>query len=473
LYDDIGREEPAFERVTELAKAVALAKWLKKEGIPVNREWMLDCVNRRNEYVVKAPRLTYQWDNKNNKTYREGNKIITETSSIQLSGGVDLTVIPEYRPDDGQTARIEKIVYQHLNKGIENPVFEISVDGQAFMASIVPFTRKGGQLWEDRQDGFAREPGINYDFSDEGKLLKKIEQDGTRTEYEYDESKRLSQVKIVYKNNSETQYQKNDSGSSWFHTKSNGKTIEYFYDSKGYLTNFKADDQELATYSYDFDNRKIEAHYPGYSESIKWDKSGKKYILEFRRNIYGSTREYVSSKYEYRYNSRGNLIHISEDGSGLIDIIYLENDNNIAKLIAPGLTTEYFYDNYGRLAEIKGSDNSKILYLYGENEQLTIQVEKDSLMIEYAFDENGIRYSKNIFGETVDYDYENGKLISLKSNRYGETKIDYDENGNLKQVHLPDGRSIQYQYLLRDISKNGKKQSIVRLLRIRMHPIVE
>lgn len=475
LYDDLAKEEPAFERVKELAKAVALAKWLKKQGVPVDMEWVVEFVNHRTEYVAKAPTLNYQWDKKNQRTYQESNKIITETSirSVHLFGGVDLTVNPEYHADDGQTARIEKIILQHLNDGIEAPVFEISVNGQTFIASIVPFAGRGGQLWKGKKPGFVREPGTIYDFSNEGKLLKMIDQDRTLTTYRYDRNGNLKQMSVHYNSGAETEYRKDDTGSSWIHTKPNGRTVEYTYNSNGYMTKIKVDGEELATYSYDLDNHKIEAHYPRFSETLICDKSGINYKHEIRIFAFGSTNEYMSSTFEYRYNSRGNLSHISGDGLQSIDIVYADDNKKITKIMTPELTMEYFYDSQGRLIEIKRSDRTTIRYLYMEGKKLTIQVEEDGHLMEYLYDENRLRRSINILGEIVDYKYENGRLNALKSNQFGEIKLDYDENGNLKQVQLPDGRSTEYQYLLQDILGNGDEQSIIKELSIIMHAVME
>ena len=471
LYDDFAKEEPAFERLTELAKTVALVKWLKKERIPVDREWIMEFIDRRKEYVDQVAALNYQWNKENQRTYHEANRVITETSthSIHLFGGIDLTVNPEYRIDDGRTALIRKTVIQHIDDGITDPEFEFTVNGQKYSASVAPFTGKGGQLWQERITGLTRIPGTNYDFSDEGKLLKEIDKDGTTTEYGYNENGNLNQINILYYNGAQIEYQKNDTGSSWLHIKPNGRTIGYNYDNKGYMTNITVDGELYATYSYNLTNRQIVSHYPGYSEILNSDNSGNNIKHEIRILAPGSASEYVSSKFEYRYNSRGNIIHISGDGFPPVDIVYADNDEQIVIMTTSDLTTEYFYDDQERLLGITRSDGYNIKYLYGEGENLIIQVEEENQKMEYIFDENGLR-RYNILGEIVDYDYENGNPVSIKSNQFGHIRFSYDKNNYLRQLQFPDGPSIVCNYLLQNILIDGIEQTTLRQLQINTYP---
>jgi hypothetical protein len=87
LYDEIAEESPEFERVRQLAKAVALAKWLKREGIPIDMNWVIKYVNKRIKTVDKIPALSVQWkktttkDLLKGKTNRDSN-YYPSTSSI-------------------------------------------------------------------------------------------------------------------------------------------------------------------------------------------------------------------------------------------------------------------------------------------------------------------------------------------------------------------------------------------------------
>ncbi len=262
-------------------------------------------------------------------------------------------------------------------------------------------------------------------------------------------------------------------GSNWTYVKPNGKTIEYDYDSQGYLIGIKTDGKVMAAYSYDFNNFTVKANYLKSSEILTYDKSKRSWkykVLKYSPSL----NKFISSEFEYRYNNKDLLKHISGDGLQPIDIFYDTKGKKITKIKTPDLTTEFFYNSNGRIIKIKRSDRTLIRYIYGQNKEVSVQIEKEGKKMEYVWDANGPKRFINILGEIIDFNYEEGKLISVKSNEFGSMKFKYDKNNNLEQVELPDHRSIKYQYVLRNITKkDGNKKFKISEMSIHEYPILK
>ena len=100
LYDQIAVESPAFERVRELAKAVALAKWLKQQGAVVDLEWARERVGQRHPFADQISKLGANAVQTRTERYTEnGTEYVCERShSVRLSGGVRMVVSPVIAP---------------------------------------------------------------------------------------------------------------------------------------------------------------------------------------------------------------------------------------------------------------------------------------------------------------------------------------------------------------------------------------
>jgi YD repeat-containing protein len=129
-YDKVAEESPEFYRLRELAKTMALANWLRDSGVPVDLEWARQTAGRRSPYVDKVPTLT--------------NTRETDTESIRLRGGVDLTVSAVKMAEAPLAEEISTIAMAPLES---EPAFVLKAGGEELEGSVLPVTRSGREAW--------------------------------------------------------------------------------------------------------------------------------------------------------------------------------------------------------------------------------------------------------------------------------------------------------------------------------------
>ena len=140
-YGEVAKELPEFARLTELAKAVAIAKWLKKEGVAVDLDWVVNQVNKRTiKGTAQVTALSVNWTSQQRLPFNDsrGQGIQTITRTLNLFGGVDLTVKPQYVPDKGAAKALQQAVFKGLSDHPGESVFELQVGGKAYYAKVLP-----------------------------------------------------------------------------------------------------------------------------------------------------------------------------------------------------------------------------------------------------------------------------------------------------------------------------------------------
>jgi len=148
-YDQIAREAPEFARLRELAKAMAIAKWLKKESVPVDMEWVVREVNGACVQTVdRVEALSFRWKSQQRMPPTNGSPrgglAMTE---LHLFGRVDLMVTPRWSNDDRATRRLGEALTARLRRDPSTPVFGIRHEGTALRAIVLPVTASGQEVW--------------------------------------------------------------------------------------------------------------------------------------------------------------------------------------------------------------------------------------------------------------------------------------------------------------------------------------
>ena len=92
-YDELARESPEFARVRELAKAVALAKFMRHENAVIDLDWVDANSRPVRQYVAKVPTLKAEWHKPTPEGARrpDRNGYVVTGEVLYLTGGVDLT----------------------------------------------------------------------------------------------------------------------------------------------------------------------------------------------------------------------------------------------------------------------------------------------------------------------------------------------------------------------------------------------
>lgn len=454
LYDEIAKESPEFERVRQLAKAVALAKWLKKEGIPVDMDWVFKYVNKRIKTVDKLSALSVQWKKQTQKPYsKEGvSGVQYITQGVNLFGGVDLCVNPRYISDDGKAQSLQERIMSKLGEEDTGPTFKIEHSGKSFQASVLPLTKAGQKMRENYQGTEIN--GITYQLDNQGEIAKSTDREGNVTEYEYDSKNKLTSVKISKGNGWKVRGERYEVGSSWTATNPNGNTYRYKYGTSSYLNEIEVDGDIWATCEFNQENREFNIRYNGYTEKITFDGSDNIIKVEIHTEKGWPSSELETEELIFDYNKSGNITEISGVGMPSVSISYAEDGFKPAKVTTPQDEIRYSYDPEGRVKKIVHSLGVSATYDYEGNQITKVKVDYSNRQVEYKFDKNGVIYSKDFLGGINDYGYSNGKLTSVKHGKYGTAEYVYDDKDRLREIHFPDGSWKEYQYQRRKLEGN-------------------
>ena len=108
LYDEIAKEFTEFYRLKQIAKAIALAKWMRINSIPIDLNKVQDIINSRAK-IRSDPRIDSL-----TRSYNDGN------SRISLFGGVsldfDISTLSEKQADKPHTSQVHiKYIAEKIN----------------------------------------------------------------------------------------------------------------------------------------------------------------------------------------------------------------------------------------------------------------------------------------------------------------------------------------------------------------------
>ncbi len=460
LYDEIAKESPEFERLKQLAKAVAIAKWIKQEGIPFDTSWVNEYANKRIDTADRIAALSTQWEKKEEIPFQKGNKVGIQTiiRRLHLFGGVDLTVKPKYISDDGTAQRLKKSITSKLREKGIGPVFNIDSKGKTLRAVVLPITRKGQEMWRIWPTT-TDEDGTTYQFNNEGTVTKSTDRFGNITKYRYDPNQKLMSIKLKTKKGWKAFAEKNDWGTLWTITDPKREVIQYRYGKSGYLSEIEFEGNKIITLDYLPKRGITKIQYEGYDEKISYDNDG--YIREYevrRKTKLGEVKSEAERIY-LEYDALGNITQIEGTLVGKIDIVYsIDKLPTIIK--TPREQIRYAYDSKKRVKEVFFSSGLSANYIYDEQKLAKIELKKGDRRAENIFDKGRIVKARNFLGGLTEYRYnERGLLSSVIDPERNTRKYAYDENNRLREIHFPDGHWIEYRYGERK-SPAAKRRSI-------------
>lgn len=476
LYDEIAVESPEFGRIKELAKAVALAKWLRELNIPIDLNWVNEFANKKINTITKINSLSLTKQKKHSEPYADekGQGTMIYTNELHLFGGVDLTVKPEYKTDDGTVQYLENEVLSFLNQG--DPIFNIEFNGKNLQAIVMPITKGGQKLWKDAD--VIKTNGTIYQFDDNKNIVKSIDNDGNESYYSYDVNGNLNTIKIVNKNGWSAYGERKNDLSNWKIKSRKGYLYQYQYNMNGYLENIEIDGQTYASVSFDPNELKTIIHYDDYRELISYDINSMITNYELQTIEDNNGEKSITQNIKYEYDNVGNLIKIDGTGALKLSMSY-DKDNNPVKISSPAGQSEILYGPDGRVDKIINSEGYFVEYDYNSlnrvsnNQNLKVLVNINEKEAEYIIGINGIIREKNLLGGSVNYYYdEKGNLTSVENSQLGKAEYSYDESNNINEIILPNGCRIEY--------RSGKHKKInyskldheeVEILSIITHPI--
>jgi RHS repeat-associated protein len=439
-YDELARESPALERVRELAKAVALAKWLKQTGVPVDVNWVDEYANRRDSVTVRVAALSVGRTREDRKPFAWGESIITR--QVQLFGGVDLTVKPELVSGDDVSRAVQKVVVAKLSQRDAGPTFRVVTDVGSYRAVVAPTTERGQEMW--RRPASVEAGGTSYEFNEARKVIRSTDQDGTISEYAYGPDGRLSGMSVAAGTGWKVSAVRGANGSTWKATNPKHVDFDYRCDESGHLVQVDVAGEPLATYRIDDRARQMTARYSDHTERVTYDAEGnaRRYELAMR----GTAASQVAQSVIYEYNASGGLTRASSSNGEAVSIAYSDDGRRPTQITTPRGGTAWSYDGGGRLVGISGSDGDRVTCSYDDGKLSRAYVQARGSEAHYLFGPDGVVRSNDLLGGLTEYSYSDGHMSSVKAEGYGGAEYRYDELGRMKQTSLPSGVTVEYDY---------------------------
>ena len=109
LYDQLAVESLELSRVVELAKTVAIAAWLRRQGLSANPQWLTEISRAASTTARRVPALSATRETEDRQPFQTANargvRIIRR--QLHLFGGVDLSVIPRMLTQDEGARRLD------------------------------------------------------------------------------------------------------------------------------------------------------------------------------------------------------------------------------------------------------------------------------------------------------------------------------------------------------------------------------
>jgi RHS repeat-associated protein len=239
----------------------------------------------------------------------------------------------------------------------------------------------------------------SYTYNGSGNLLSITYPDGTQQSFSYDPLGNMTDT--IEQDGDPVAYQYNSQGLVTQQTFADGSTESYTYDAHGNLLT-ATDAGGTTTLSYNAANELLSVSYPGRDS------------LTFTYNAGGQRTTSVDQsgyKLTYTYDSEGRLTGLS-DGSGMV--------------------VQYTYNSVGELSQKVNGNGTYTTYAYDGAGDLTSE-------INYASPTGPINsqfaYTYNLLGN-----------VTSMTDGSGMTTYGYDAAGQLTNVTLPGGETIQYVY---------------------------
>lgn len=149
LYDRLAATEaPSLAAVREATKALALARWLKWNGVRIDMEAVVAQLNRaRVPAVDKVSALSVGWTSQSQQPYSDtrGTGVVTTTRKLHVFGGIDLSVDPKVAKGE-RDEPLRDAVAARLQQSNVPATFELAHAGRVYRAYVMPFQIEGSRV---------------------------------------------------------------------------------------------------------------------------------------------------------------------------------------------------------------------------------------------------------------------------------------------------------------------------------------
>jgi RHS repeat-associated protein len=315
--------------------------------------------------------------------------------------------------------------------------------------------------------GTVDEATQQFEYDSAGNQKAVIDENGDRTEYEYDAMNQLKKTTFAKGTPEEAtqQFEYDGAGNQTAVIDENGNRTEYQYDIMNHLIKETAPDPD--------GSGPLSSPVTNYG----YDKNGNQVWM----------LDPLGRKTEYRYDSRNRLFEtVNPDGT--VEKMRYDADNNpTANVDAKGNRTNKVYDARGRLIREVDAADKITRFEYDAANQLKAQVDANNSRTEYKYDELGRRTdvtegattsiastSKTEYDKagnvTASIDGNNNKTQYVYDARNRQTRVidaltpsgttvtEYDKVGNVKSIKDPVNNTTQFVYDAKNRLKSETNQ---------------
>lgn len=286
-------------------------------------------------------------------------------------------------------------------------------------------------------------PRTSTEYYQNGWVKAEIDEIGDRVDYKYDPLGR--EIEVRYDENNYLTYSYNSLGSS--RTESlyaEGTITENVYDSLGNLVAVTNPNNHTTEYEYTPE---------GLLKAIVDARDGRTEYDYYDSGNLKSIKDALSQVTTYEYNDpQGRQTDVILPDGKRSTTAYNDEENSVKVTDFNGETIEFVYDEFGELQQKNFlSDGALVTYDY-DAQTRTETIESDRGTTVYKYDEFGQLLSRTDpigpfisgSGASIEYGYENGILVELKTPNRTVT-YDYYSDGTLKSVTDSQGTTT-YHY---------------------------
>ncbi len=474
-YNEFAQEYPVLERLRELAKISAIAKWLRNSGKPLDLSFLHDYEIKKVPTFSETPGIRVR----KSKTWQQGN--ITNTQTYMLFGGVDFDFKYRTTTDDGEAFALKKMcqgskptetstswIFQSHGK----PQRALTIDGpkgNGFMTRHVdlsiPFSGPLKlQIERFYNSAFTKPSAFGNSWTlyspcrifvlnphkPDSPLLLINTTSGLSQKYYYVEAENayhlINGEKIEHNRVSFT-YDPN-------------KFIKR--DSNGVMTLMFNND---ITYKYDVCGRLIGEFTGGkgitytYQNDLLVELSCSTGQIELIYDKNRRIREVVAKDFKsitYDYDPAGNLARVSDTSGGTITYLY-DNNQRLVQTICPGKVSIHrvSYDSIGRVVrrntdEIVDSAGKRIVRTYDSLFRLIKEEDREGNCVSHVYDKGHRLIStvlNDALGNKAIFEYDELERIRKVTDPMGNVLgFNYDPCGNIVSLFDESGESLSIEY---------------------------
>jgi len=409
LYDAMAQECPAFAEVRELAKAIAVAKWLKEKRVPVDLAWARAAIARPVDVVDRVTTVTAR------RTVIKKMGALIQKRIAMVFGGVKLKVEPTRLPDNGQAARLEKAVLPALAKTAK-PAFAVTDARQVLRATVLPVTKAGRAMW--RAAPSVRRGGVTYRFNAAGKCASAAGAFGSRADFTWSDAGRLNKITYTSRDRSKMTAARTADGMRIDVRSPAGGTVGCDVNRAGQVTRVRVDGAVYADCTRDAARRTVTVRYAGGAFAAKTtrDQAGRLAAYARTRRAGGKDR---TETVRFAHHADGSVT-VTGDGVGKVTIARAGAQSSVT---TDRGTWTHRRDAKGRLVDARGP-------------------EKANLQVTYAADAV-TRIAAGVRGGNVRVHVDSGRVRRIEGPGRSATDVHYDAKGNVERV-VAAGRTTRY-----------------------------